>query len=86
MNVVSACKCLSHEGITEMEDPRCKIAAIETDDPRCKDLLYGAEIEMEDPRCRSLLYSAPNEMDDPRCRNSATPMEDPRCWDLRRMW
>jgi len=40
-----------------MDDPRCKIAAIETEDPRCKSLLNGMVIEVEDFRCKSLRYS-----------------------------
>jgi len=39
-----------------MEDPRCKIAAIEAEDPRCKNLLSGVVIEVEDPRYKSLFY------------------------------
>jgi hypothetical protein len=69
-----------------MDDPRCKIAAIETDDPRCKGLLNGAVIVMEDLRCMSLIYRVSIEMDDPRCRSSATEMDDPRCRGLQRTW
>jgi hypothetical protein len=46
---------LANEVVIAMEDPRCKIAAIETEDPRCKGLLRGVVIAMEDPRCKSLL-------------------------------
>ena len=38
-----------------MEEPRCKIAAIQMEDPRCIGILRGVVIEMEDPRCRGLL-------------------------------
>ena len=65
-----------------MEDPRCKIAAIEAEDPRCKNLLSGVEIEMEDPRCKSLLIRVVIGMEDPRCRIEAVKTEDPRCKNL----
>jgi hypothetical protein len=77
---------LSDTGRSAMDDPRCRIAAIETEDSRCKGLLDGAVIEMEDPRCVSLLYRGSTEMDDPRCRSTATEMEDPRCRGLQRSW
>ena len=73
----------SHE-VIKMEDPRCKIAAIEAEDPRCKNLLSGVEIEMEDPRCMSLLIRVV--MEDPRCRIEAVKTEDPRCKNLHMMW
>jgi hypothetical protein len=38
-----------------MEDPRCKIAAIEAEDPWCKGMVRGVVIEMEVPRCKGLL-------------------------------
>jgi hypothetical protein len=38
-----------------MEDPRCKIVAIEMDDLRCMSPLNGVVIEIEDLRCKSLL-------------------------------
>ena len=41
--------------VIEMEDPRCKIAAIEAEDPRCKGMVRGVVIEMEVPRCKGLL-------------------------------
>jgi predicted metal-binding protein len=62
-----------------MDDPRCKVAAIEAEDARCKSLLSGMAIEVEDYRCESLHYSASMEMEDPRCRQSASEMDDPRC-------
>ena len=40
------CKRLPNDVVIEMEDPRCKIAAIEVEDPRCKNLLSGVEIEV----------------------------------------
>jgi hypothetical protein len=73
--------------VIEMEDSRCKVAAVESEDPRCKCLLQGVEIEVEDPRYKSLRYSAAIEMDDPRCKsmlsNAAMQMEDPRCQSMR---
>lgn len=68
-----------------MDDPRCKIAAIETDDSRCSGLLNGMVIEMEDLRCKSLLYRASG-MEDPRCASTAIEMDDPRCNSLSRAW
>jgi len=73
--------------VSEMEDPRCKIAAIQVEDPRCIGILRGVVIEMEDPRCRGLfqgvlLKRAAIEMEDPRCRHVGIEMEDPRCRNL----
>jgi hypothetical protein len=65
-----------------MEDPRCTIAAMETEDPRCMNLCNGMVIGMEDLRCESLLRSAVTEMEDPRCRTVAHATEDPRCRSL----
>jgi hypothetical protein len=48
----------------EMEDHRCRIAAVKTEDPRYGSLLRGVTIEIEDPRCRSLEI----EVEDPRCK------------------
>jgi hypothetical protein len=56
--------------VTEMEDPRCKIAAIEAEDPRCKHLLSGVVIQVEDPRYKSLYYRVTLEIEDPRCNVS----------------
>jgi hypothetical protein len=76
-------KSLPRNGVIEMEDPRCRIAAMEMEDPRCNGLLRGVVIEMEDPRCESLSYRVALEMEDPRCRRATVEMEDPRCKDLR---
>ena len=62
-----------------MDDPRCKVAAIETEDARCKSLLSGMATEVEDYRYESLRHSVSIEMEDPRCRQSASEMDDPRC-------
>jgi len=70
----------------EMDDPRCKIAAIATDDSRCSGLLNGMVIEMEDLRCKGLLYRAADEMEDPRCCRTVLEMDDPRCKGLSRAW
>jgi len=72
--------------VIEMDDPRCMVAAIETEDARCKSLLDGMVIEVEDFRCKSLHYSLTIEMEDPRCRRTASEMEDPRCRNLSRAW
>ena len=79
-------KSLPNDGVIEMEDPRCKIAAIEVEDPRCKNLLSGVVIEVEDPRCKSLYYRVALEMEDPRCNRVAVRMEDPRCQSLLMTW
>ena len=73
--------------VIEMEDPRCRIAAIAIEDPRCKGMLGGVEIEMEAPRCMGLLRGVllnrvAIEMEDPRCRHVGIEMEDPRCRSL----
>jgi hypothetical protein len=80
------CKSQSYEEVIEMEDPRCRIAAIAMDDPRCKGLLSGVVIEMEDPRCKSLFYRVVLEMEDPRCNRVTIEMEDPRCRGLSMTW
>ena len=49
-----------------MEDPRCKIAAIEAEDHRCKSLLRGVVIEMEDTRLKRLFCRMELEIKDPR--------------------
>jgi hypothetical protein len=67
-----------------MDDPRCKIAAIEMDDTRCNEPLNGMTMEMEDLRCKSLCYRATNEMEDSRCWTTAIEMDDPRCRCLSR--
>lgn len=65
--------------VIEMDDPRYKVAASETEDARCKSLLNGMGIEVDDYRYKRLSHSVSIEMDDPRCRNTATEMDDPRC-------
>ena len=45
------CKRLPNDVVIEMEDPRCKIVAVEMDDLRCKSLLNRVALEIEDPRC-----------------------------------
>lgn len=87
MSPVAGRKSLSDDVVIEMEDSRCKIAAIEADDPRCRGLLSGAVIEMEDPRCKDLskdvmLRGVAAEADDPRCKIMAIEVEDPRCRGL----
>ena len=82
-SVSSGRKSLPKDVVIMMEDPRCKIAAVELDDTRCKGLIQGVAIEVEDPRCKSLSYRATKEMDDPRCASLAMKMDDPRCQSLR---
>ena len=67
----------------EMEDSRCRIAAVELDDARCKSLIQGVVIEAEDHRCKSLGYRATTEMEDPRCASVAMKIDDPRCQNMR---
>jgi hypothetical protein len=73
---------------TQMEDPRCKIAAVRTEGPRRSSLLRGVTIEMEDPRCSSLLRGVVLELEieDPRCRKLEIEVEDPRCKALLVRW
>ena len=75
-------KSLPEGVVIEMEEPRCKIAAIQMEDPRCIGILRGVAIEMEDPRCKGLLKRVAIEMEDPRCRHVGIEMEDPRCRNL----
>ena len=79
-------KSLPNDGVIEMEDPRCRIAALEMDDLRCKGLLSGVMIEVEDPRYKSLYYRAALEIEDPRCNRVPIKMEDPRCTSLLVPW
>ena len=79
-------KSQSYGEVVEMEDPRCRIAAIEFDDPRCKGLLSGVVIEMEDPRFKSLFYRVVLEMEDPRCQRVTVEVEDPRCKSGLMIW
>jgi len=72
--------------VVDMEDSRCRIAAIEFDDPRCKNSLGAAEIAMEDHRCIGLRRPAVTEFDDPRCRSTAMEADDPRCRGMLGMW
>jgi CRP-like cAMP-binding protein len=62
-----------HDGVIEMEDPRCKNqfdgVEIELEDPRYKGQFNGLVVEMEDPRCKSPFNSAETEMEDPRCKS-----------------
>jgi hypothetical protein len=69
-----------------MEDPRCKIVAIEIDDLRCRSPLNGVVIEIEDLRCKSLLNRVVLEIEDPRCSSVAIRMEDPRGKNLHLSW
>ena len=68
--------------VIEMENARCRIAAIEVEDPRCCGLLRGVEVEMEDPRCKGLLHGVAIEVDDLRCKMVAIEVDDPRCRSL----
>jgi hypothetical protein len=77
---------LANEVVIAMEDPRCKIVAIEIQDPRYRNLLNGVVIEMEDPRCKSLLNRVVLEIEDSRCYRVAIEMEDPRCKSLLLPW
>ena len=70
----------------EMEDPRCKIVAIEMDELRCRSPLNGVVIEMEDLRCEGLSNRMVLEIEDPRLGGTAIQMEDPRCNNLHLNW
>ena len=80
------CKRLPNDVVIEMEDPRCKIVAIEMDDLRCRSPLNAVVIEIEDLRCKSLLNRVVLEIEDPRCNRVAIRMEDPRCESLLMTW
>ena len=80
------CKRLPNDVVIEMEDPRCKIVAIEMDDLRCRSPLNAVVIEIEDLRCKSLLNRVVLEIEDLRCNRVAIRMEDPRCESLLMTW
>ena len=80
------CKRLPNDVVIEMEDPRCKIVAIEMDDLRCRNSLNGVVIEIEDFRCKSLIDRVVLEVEDTRCNRMAIKMEDPRCKSLLMTW
>ena len=69
-----------------MEDPRCKIVAIEMDDLRCMNSLDGVVIEIEDLRCKSLLNGVVLDIEDARCSCVSIKMEDPRGKNLHMSW
>ena len=70
----------------DMEDSRCKIAAIEIEHLRCKEHWNGVDLETEDFRCKSLATRRTIEIEDPRCSPIGMKMEDPRCGSLLRAW
>ena len=72
--------------VTDMEDSRCKIAAMEIEHSRCKELWNGIDLETEDTRCKSLLPRRTIEIEDPRCSLTGMKMEDPRCGGLLGKW
>ena len=72
--------------VIEMEDPRCKIVAIEMDESRCRNSVNGVVIEIEDFRCKSLIDRVVLEVEDARCNRMAIKMEDPRCKSLLMAW
>jgi hypothetical protein len=72
--------------VIEMEDSRCKLAAIKGHDPRCTSLVDGVVIEMEDLRQKSLVDSMAIEMDDTRCFQTTIEFDDLRCRNMPRMW
>jgi len=69
-----------------MEDPRCKIVAMEMDELRGRSPLNGVVIEMEDLRCKSLSNRVVLEIEDLRCGRIAIRMEDSWCNNLRLNW
>ena len=72
--------------VIEMEDPRCKIVAIEMDEFRCRNSLKGVVIGIECVRCSSLIDQVVLEVEDARCNRMAIKMEDPRCKSLLMAW
>ena len=72
--------------VMDMEDSRCKIAAIEIEHSRCKELWNGIVIEAEDSRCKNLVTRRTIEIEDPRCSLTGMKMEDPRCGGLLGKW
>jgi hypothetical protein len=80
---IIGCKCMPDEMEMDMEDPRCKIAAMEMEDLRCRNTVDAVVICMEDLRCQCLRDHIVIEMEDCRCRSERTEMEDARCQGLR---
>ena len=74
------------KAVIDMEDPRCKIVAVEMDELRSRSPLNGMLIAMEDLRCRSLPNRATLEIEYPRCHCVQTKMDDPRCNSLHLKW
>jgi len=52
---------LASDGVIEMEDPRCKIAAVKTEDPRCKNLHMLAGDELVRPTEKDLREKVPTQ-------------------------
>lgn len=71
--------------VIDMEESRCRVAAMSSEDLRCNGLIVGVVVE-KDPRYMGLCYGTATEMEDPRCRIAVTEMEDPRCKGLNRAW
>ena len=76
----------AERGVIEMEDPRCKVAAIEMEDSRLKGFRNGMEIVIEDLRCERLPSRVALQTEDPRCMHVVTVMEDPRCQWIQMKW
>jgi len=76
---------MSKEMVTNMEESRCRVAAMSSEDLRCSGLMVGVMIE-KDPRYKDLHYGTSTEMEDPRCRIAMTEMEDPRCKGMNWTW
>jgi len=74
------------KAVNEMDDARCKIAAIEMDELRGRSPLSGVAIEMEDLRCLGLSNRVALEIEDDRFSRLAIQMEDPRCNNLHSIW
>ena len=70
----------------EMEDPRCKIAALKARNSDSYNLLDGVTVGIEDARCSSLQLSMAGGIEDPRYARQDIQMEDPRCVGMFRSW
>ena len=75
-----------NDGVVEMEDPRCKIAATEMEGSDCKGLLRGLVIETEDPRCNIQHNRVAIGMEYSWSQSVGIEMEDPRCRNMRTKW
>jgi hypothetical protein len=77
---------VANRGEIEMEDPRCKIAAVKAGNSDSYNLLDGVTVGIEDPRCSSLPLGITAAIEDARYMRQELRMEDPRCMSMLGRW